>query len=60
MIKDVQIDTDLNQYVWNKRTRNIPGRVRIRLTRKIDNESTGESRVYTHAGLVSVDAFNGD
>ena len=56
---DVRIDTDVNQYIWHKGIRNIPRRIRIRLTRKVDKEGEGESKFYTTVGLVTVDSFKG-
>ena len=59
LTEDVRIDTDVNQFVWHKGIRNIPRRIRVRLTRKVDKEGEGESKFYTHVGLVAVDSFKG-
>ena len=59
LTEDVRIDTDVNQYVWHKGIRNIPRRIRVRLTRKVDSEGEGRNKYYTHVGLVTVDSFKG-
>ena len=32
--KDVRVDTALNKYIWSKGIRNVPYRVRVRLSRR--------------------------
>lgn len=32
--KDVRIDPKLNQFIWNQGVRNLPRRVRVRISRK--------------------------
>ena len=59
LTNDIRIDVDVNQFVWHKGIRNIPRRVRVRLTRKVDKEGEGEAKFYTHVGLVAVDSFKG-
>ena len=47
--KDVRIDTLLNKAVWQKGVRNVPRRLRIRLSRKRNDDEDAEERLYTLA-----------
>jgi len=45
--KDVRVDSELNKYVWQKGIRNVPYRVRVRMSRRIndDDDEEGEASV---------------
>ena len=45
--KDVRIDTNVNKEVWSKGIRNVPRRIRIRLSRKRNDDEEAEERLYT-------------
>jgi large subunit ribosomal protein L31e len=53
---DVRIDPKLNQFVWNQGIRNLPRRVRVRISRK-RNEEEGSSEWYSLVQHVNVDNF---
>jgi len=57
--KDVRIDTKLNKYIWSKGIRNIPTRVRVRLSRKRNEDEDAEEKLYCLAQLVEVSSFKG-
>ncbi len=57
--KDVRIDSKLNKYVWSRGVRNIPNRVRVRLSRKRNEDEDAEEKLYTIAQLVEVTSFKG-
>ena len=44
---DVRIDSELNKYVWQKGIRNVPYRVRVRMSRRIndDDDEAGDDAV---------------
>ena len=44
---DVRIDTELNKFVWSNGIRNIPRRVRVRLSRRRNEEEGAKSEFYT-------------
>ena len=46
--KDVRVDTDLNKFIWSKGIRNIPYRVRVRLSRRVNDDGADE-KLYTLA-----------
>ena len=55
--KDVRIDTSLNKYVWSKGIRNVPYRVRVRLSRRKNEDEEADEKLYTHVSVVEVDSF---
>lgn len=57
--KDVRIDAKLNKYVWSKGIKNVPVRVRVRLSRKRNEDEEADEKLYTLAQLVEVDGFKG-
>jgi large subunit ribosomal protein L31e len=57
--KDVRIDAKLNKFVWSRGIRNIPNRVRVRLSRKRNEDEDAEEKLYTIAQLVEVTSFKG-
>ena len=57
--KDVRVDAKLNKYVWSTGIKNIPTRVRVRLSRKRNEDEEAEEKLYTLAQLVEVSSFKG-
>jgi large subunit ribosomal protein L31e len=55
--KDVRIDAKLNKYVWSRGVRNVPTRVRVRLTRKRNEDEDSAEKLYTLAQVVEVSSF---
>ncbi|CAD7932892.1 unnamed protein product [Amoebophrya sp. A120] len=54
---DVRIDTKLNKHIWNKGIRNLPRRVRVRLSRKRNEDEDAKEKMYTLVQHVPVDTF---
>ena len=57
--KDVRIDAKLNKFVWSRGVRNVPTRVRVRLSRKRSEDEDSDEKLYTLAQLVEVSSFKG-
>merc|ERR1719446_1913166 len=57
--KDVRIDSKLNKYVWSNGIRKTPNRVRVRLSRKMNEDEEADEKLYTLAQLVEVTSFKG-
>jgi len=57
--KDVRIDTDVNRYVWNKGIRNVPFRIRVKLSRRRSEEEDAKEQFYTLVEVEDVDTFKG-
>ncbi len=57
--EDVRIDPKLNQFIWNQGIRNLPRRVRVRISRKRNEEETKGSEWYSLVQHVHVESFAG-
>lgn len=57
--KDVRIDSHLNKFVWKAGVKNVPTRVRVRLSRKRNEDEDADEKLYTFAQLVEVASFKG-
>jgi large subunit ribosomal protein L31e len=53
---DVRIDPKLNQFIWNQGIRNLPRRVRVRISRK-RSEEEGSNEWYSLVQHVNVETF---
>lgn len=56
---DVRIDTKLNKFIWSKGIRNVPFRVRVRLSRKRNEDEDSPNKLYTLVTYVNVPGFKG-
>jgi len=54
---DVRIDTRLNKHLWSKGVRNVPFRVRVRLSRRRNDDEDSVHKLYTLATHVAVTSF---
>jgi len=57
--EDVRVDSALNKYVWKCGVKNVPTRVRVRLSRKRNEDEDAKNPLYTWAQLLEVDSFKG-
>lgn len=55
--KDVRVDVKLNKYLWSQGIRNVPFRVRVRLSRKRNEEEDANDSFYTLVTHVPVASF---
>nr|CAJ17409.1 ribosomal protein L31e [Curculio glandium] len=56
---DVRIDTRLNKQLWSKGIRNVPFRVRVRLSRRRNDDEDSVNKLYTLITYVPVATFKG-
>lgn len=56
---DVRVDTRLNKFLWSKGIRNVPYRVRVRLSRKRNEDEDSPNKLYTLVTYVNVATFKG-
>ncbi|MDK2413354.1 50S ribosomal protein L31e, partial [Aphanizomenon sp. 202] len=56
---DVRIDLRLNKFIWSRGIRNPPFRVRVRLSRRRNEDEESSRPFYTLATLVPVASFKG-
>ncbi|XP_003491807.1 60S ribosomal protein L31 [Bombus vosnesenskii] len=56
---DVRIDTRLNKQLWSKGIRNVPFRVRVRLSRRRNDDEDSANKLYTLVTYIPVASFKG-
>eukprot|EP00009_Paramoeba_aestuarina_P001415 CAMPEP_0201511752 /NCGR_PEP_ID=MMETSP0161_2-20130828/4159_1 /ASSEMBLY_ACC=CAM_ASM_000251 /TAXON_ID=180227 /ORGANISM="Neoparamoeba aestuarina, Strain SoJaBio B1-5/56/2" /LENGTH=144 /DNA_ID=CAMNT_0047907363 /DNA_START=1 /DNA_END=436 /DNA_ORIENTATION=+ len=56
---DVRIDAKLNQFLWSKGIRNVPFRVRVRLSRRRNDDDEAGEEMYTYVSHVPVSNYKG-
>jgi len=56
---DVRIDTRLNKFLWSKGVKNVPFRVRVRLSRRRNEDEDSPHKLYTLVTHVPVASFKG-
>lgn len=61
MPQDVRVDVQVNKYVWSRGVRNVPYRIRVKLSRKRNEDDDAKSKMYTLVSLKDVgkDGFKG-
>lgn len=57
--KDVRIDPKLNQFIWNQGVRNLPRRVRVRISRKRTEDEGKGSEWYSLVQHINNSDFSG-
>ena len=57
--QDVRIDTSLNKFVWSQGVKDVPHRVRVRLSRRHNDDEDSTNKLYTLVSYVKVDSFKG-
>lgn len=57
---DVRIDPKLNQFIWNQGVRNLPHKVRVRISRKRnEEEGSTQGEFYSLVQHVHIEDFSG-
>lgn len=52
--KDVRVDPQLNKKVWEAGIKGVPFRLRVRISRKRNDEEGAKERLYSHVQAVNV------
>jgi large subunit ribosomal protein L31e len=55
----VRIESGLNKHIWSRGIRHVPNRVRVRLSRKVNEDEDATEKMYTLVSYVPVDTFKG-
>jgi len=55
--KDVRVDVKLNKFLWSQGIRDVPFRVRVRLSRKRNEDEDAKEKFYTLVSHVPVTSF---
>ncbi|KAJ5220441.1 60S ribosomal protein L31 [Penicillium chermesinum] len=57
--KDVRLDPALNKKVWESGVKGVPFRLRIRISRKRNDEENAKEKLYSHVQAVNVKSAKG-
>jgi large subunit ribosomal protein L31e len=57
--KDVRMDPSLNKQVWARGVKAVPHRIRVRLSRRINDAEDAKEKLYTYVTFVAVASFKG-
>merc|ERR1711990_96736 len=55
--QDVRVDTSLNRFVWSHGIRNVPRKIRVRISRKRNEDEDAKQKFYALVQHVQVDSF---
>jgi len=55
--EDVRVDTKLNKFLWSQGVKSVPGRVRVRLARKRNDDEEAAEKLYTLCMHVPVEKY---
>lgn len=56
---DIRVDPKVNKEIWKHGVRNPPKRIRVRLSRKRNEDEDAKEKLYTLVQLVEVSSFKG-
>ncbi|KAJ9049650.1 60S ribosomal protein L31B [Entomophthora muscae] len=56
---DVRLDPALNKAVWHRGIKHVDHRIRVRLSRKRNDEPEAKHKLYTYVSFVKVASFKG-
>merc|ERR1712071_121385 len=56
---DVRIETRLNKHIWSQGVRSVPFRVRVRLSRRRNEDEDSPHKLYTLVSFIPVASFKG-
>ena len=54
---DVRVDTKLNKFLWSQGIKGVPGRVRVRLARKRNDDEEAVDKLYTLCTHVPIERY---
>ena len=54
---DVRIHPDLNKFIWSRGIRNVPRRVRVRISRKRNEDEEAQDELYSLVTFVECASF---
>jgi large subunit ribosomal protein L31e len=56
---EVRIDTALNKAVWSHGIKNVPFRIRVRISRRRNDDEDAKEKLYSYVTHVPVSSFKG-
>jgi large subunit ribosomal protein L31e len=58
-MQEVRVDAEVNKHVWSQGVRNVPYRVRVKLSRRRNEDEESKSKMYTLVTLQQVATTKG-
>lgn len=59
LCRDVRVDPTLNKFLWSQGVKNVPKRIRVRVSRKRNEDEDASEKLYSVVSYVEVDSFKG-
>ena len=59
ILQDVRVDPSLNRFVWSTGIRNVPRKIRVRISRKKNEDEDAKEKFYSLVQHVQVSSFDG-
>lgn len=59
LTKDVRVESNLNKFIWSKGIKNLPTRVRVRMSRRRNENEDAKEKMYTLVQHIPVESFEG-
>ncbi|KAF9170318.1 60S ribosomal protein L31 [Mortierella sp. AD011] len=56
---DVRLDPSLNKQIWSQGVKTVQHRIRVRLSRKRNDDEDAKEKLYTYVSYVPVTSFKG-
>jgi large subunit ribosomal protein L31e len=53
------VDPSLNRFVWSQGIRNVPRKIRVRISRKKNEDEDAKEKFYSLVQHLQVDSFEG-
>jgi large subunit ribosomal protein L31e len=57
--KDVRLDVNVNKAVWSHGIKNVPFRIRVRISRRRNDDEDAKEKLYSYVSYVPVASFKG-
>lgn len=57
-VSDVRLDVRLNKFIWSQGIKNVPHRVRVKISRKRNEDEDAKEKMYTLVEHVPVPSFD--
>ena len=58
-VQDNRVDPQLNRFMWSRGVRNVPRKVRVRISRKRNEDEEAKQPFYSVCQLLEVESFDG-
>ena len=55
----MRVDTSLNRFIWANGVRNVPRKVRVRISRKKNEDEDAKEKFYSLVQHLQVESFEG-